>query len=661
MPRRRAPRSPLPRSLVVPPAGLALCLAAAGAAAQTAVAEPVGPLQTVVVSATRHAMPLADAPASMTVLDRETLLRRGADNLLEVLRGETGITVFGRTIAGRKAMSLRGFDPKHTLFLVDGRRVSASDGVIGHSDFQLDWVPLEEIERIEVVRGPLAALYGAEAMGGVVQIFTRAPSQDRLEASGAVEGSVADGDRGGDGHRASMRLSGPLAASLAGTLSASDTRRQAVASALDPRLSDLEGRHKQELSWRLRLGAAAGQTIDLEQRLGREKRWNEGIERSGKRRLYESVSDIDRRHTALTWNADWGGSGDWRTVLRAYESRLEMSNERSNGVTALRPNTLTDRAAEAQFSGRPREAQLLTGGVELREERLGNDALPGGEGEAWHRSVYLQDEFELSRSLVLTGGLRRDDHERFGGQWSPRLYAVWRLAPQWVLKGGYSRGFKPPTLKQITPGYQEDEGPFTYISNPALRAERSDGVELGLAWDTAAAGVQAMLFDNRVKNLIVPLQTAASGPRTTFVFENVDEARLQGAELSSTLRLSAAWTLGASYQYLDARDGNGVRLERRPRHALGLSADWRSGPWTAGVRVDSTAGQLMPAAVPGQPLQPVPPLTYIGLNASRDLGGGLSLQAGVSNLTDVNPAERSPFYTWGEAPRTLRVALRGRW
>ena len=121
----------------------------------------------------------------------------------------------GRSIGGRKVLSLRGMDSKHTLFLVDGRRVGASDGVIGHSDFQYDWIAVEDIERIEVVRGPLSVLYGSEAMGGVVNVITR-QAGDRWAGSGRVEGSRGRrGERGGDGHRAAVAVGGPLAAGLA--------------------------------------------------------------------------------------------------------------------------------------------------------------------------------------------------------------------------------------------------------------------------------------------------------------------------------------------------------------------------------------------------------------------------------------------------------------
>lgn len=654
---------------------LALALATTVATAQTETTPPVPAaptsadtlarpapleLERVVISATRHAMPLADTPAAVTVVDREAIEQRGADNVLEALRGETGIAVFTRTISGRKALALRGFDPKHTLFLVDGRRISASDGVIGHSDFQLDWVAMDEIERIEVVRGPLAALYGAEALGGVVQIFTRAPS-DKLAGSVLLEGSRGEGSRGADGHRAAARISGPLLEGLTGALSLSESRRDDVPSALDPRVSDLEGRHKQEAAWRVRWAATPGHALELEQRYGREERWATSVERSGLRRVYGSDTELDRSHTALRWSADWAGPQTWHTDLRVYQSRLSMENTRTNGVAALRPNALRDRAVDLQFDGRPLDQHLLTGGLEWRDENLENQALPGGDSSAWHRSAYLQDEFKPVNDFTLTTGLRHDSHERFGGAWSPRLYAVWRAQPEWVIKGGYSRGFKPPTLKQITPGYQEDEGPYTYISDPELQPETSHGVELGVVWDRRDVGAQLMVFDNRVKNLILPVPTGVTVPRTTYQFANIERAKLQGAELSGSLRFAAVWKVEANYQYLDAHDGNGQRLEKRPRHTLGAGLEWSDGPWRAGARVDSSAGQVLASTTVGQPPQEVPPLTFLGANVTRELGSGLRLSVGLHNITNVNPPERSRLYTAGEAPRTLRIALRGNW
>ena len=193
------------------------------------------PPQTIVVTATRHAMALLDAPASMSVVTREQIADRGADNVFEALRGETGLSLQGRTIGGRTALSLRGMEFRHTLFLVDGKRIGGTDGVVGHSDFQYDWVAAEDIERIEVVRGPMSVLYGSEALGGVVNVITRAPRANAGPSAPWPRAASATTACGGDGHRAAVRAGGPLADGLELAVSVSDTRRQALALKEDPR------------------------------------------------------------------------------------------------------------------------------------------------------------------------------------------------------------------------------------------------------------------------------------------------------------------------------------------------------------------------------------------------------------------------------------------
>uniref|UniRef100_UPI0013C33B35 TonB-dependent receptor plug domain-containing protein n=1 Tax=Azohydromonas sediminis TaxID=2259674 RepID=UPI0013C33B35 len=190
----------------------AACATALGTSAAAESATNAAAPETVVVTATRYPVNWVDAPAAISVIPRSEIEVRGADNVLGAIRGVPGLSLQGRTIGGRKVLSIRGMDSKQTLFLVDGKRVGASDGVMGHSDYQYDWIPMNDVERIEVVRGPLSALYGSEAMGGVVNVITRRASAERWSGSAAVEGLRPDGDRGGDGWRAGARAGGPLGA-----------------------------------------------------------------------------------------------------------------------------------------------------------------------------------------------------------------------------------------------------------------------------------------------------------------------------------------------------------------------------------------------------------------------------------------------------------------
>lgn len=613
----------------------------------------------VVVTANRYALLEVEAPAALSVVTRADIESRGAANVLEALRGETGIAMQGRTIAGRKSFGIRGMDSKHTLFLVDGKRLSASDGVIGHSDFQLDWIPVQDIERIEVVRGPMSVLYGAEALGGVVNIITRRPGA-QWAGGASVQLTQSDDTRGGAGERAAVHAAGPLGRDWTLSAGVSHNHQEALMQAADPRLSEIEGRRRSDLSLGLGWRPAAGHRIEADWRAGDELRDGVGRETRGARRYYDNLTTLTRHQASLGWSADWAGPPRLQTQLRAYATRLEMSNARSNGVVALMPERLDDRVVEGQLSFDPTPGQTLLAGFERRTETLHITGLPGGRSSVAHDALYLQDEIRLAPKLSLTAGLRVDRHELYGREWSPRLYAVWHPAPRWTVKGGYAHGFKAPTLKQIAPGAAEDQGPNTFLGNPQIRPESSDNLEIGIGRDAGGLALQAMVFHNRVRDLIYTRLIGRIAGRDTYVYDNRDRATLRGAELSARWALTRGFGLGLNYQYLEAEDAQGVRLEKRPRHSAGLRLDWRQGPWRAGLNVEHHAGQVLVTGVAASPLSPVPAITLVGLWAVHEFSPGFSVSAGIDNLGNLNLARKSPLFTYAEPPRSLRVGLRVR-
>ncbi len=642
-------------------AAAAVCCALAGltgaVGAQPGESLPSPP---VVVTATRHPMPLIDAPASMTVVTRAQIEQRGADNVLEALLGESGVTLQGRTIGGRRGLSLRGMDSRHVLTLVDGKRISASDGVIGHSNFQYDWIPVEGIERIEVIRGPMSVLYGSEALGGVINVILRQPGDD-WAGSAMVEGRQAIDARGGDGQRVAARVAGPLGEQFRLGVTLSDVRLESVTAEADPRITEIEDRQKSDALVQLAWLPAAGQVVEAEYWSGREERWATSRERGGRKRYYDSQTDIERGHASLGWAAQWGGALELSSLLRVYESSLEMSNTRSNGVAALRPQKLVDRVVEGQATLAATRQQRLTGGFERRDETLDNEGLPGGSADALHQALYVQDEIAIDPTLALTLGLRYDRQAMFGGEWSPRIYAVWQPAPQWTVKGGYGHGFKAPTLKQISPDYREDEGPNTYFGNANVQPETNDSFEIGAGWASPQVSAMLTLFHNQVDNLIVTRLFDVVAGRGQYLFENIDQATLRGAEASLRGVLGGGFWTTLNYQYLTAIDADGQRLEKRPRHSLGARLDWTRGPWTAGLLVTSSYGQLLASTVPGQAPQSVPGITLLGAQAQWQVTPFVELGVGVDNLTDQRLSDASPLFTYAEQPRTWRLALRTRW
>ncbi|HEY0954154.1 MAG TPA: TonB-dependent receptor [Roseateles sp.] len=630
------------------------CLLSLGMLA-SARAETADQLPRIVVSATRHAVPLADAPAAITVVDAEQLAQRGTDNLLQALRVEPGVGAFGRPIGGRKALSLRGMDPRHVLVLVDGQRVSASDGLVGSSDFQLDWTGAVDIARIEVVRGPMSVLYGAEALGGVINVITE-PLNGQLQARAFVEGR--GGQSGGDGHRMAAALRGGFGPDVDFGLALSDARRQSTPSQSDARITAVEGRRPREAALKLQWRLAPGQSLAADSRHGDEQRWLDARERSGKKRYHQSLHHLVRDHHALQWDAEWGQGR--QTLLRVYENRLSVSNIKTDGVASLRPNTLSDRVLEGQGSMPVGVTQLWTAGFELRDEKLVNAGLPGGGASATHSGVYLQDELRLSPALSLTAGARADHASRFGTEFSPRLYAVWKPAAGWVVKGGLGHGFKAPTLKQIDPNYREDEGPNTYVGQAGLKPERNDSVEATLAWDTAPAGASLTAYRNRVRHLITPVLLSGTANSGVYQFRNIDAAVLQGLEAAAGWR-AGGWTLQLQAGLLHAEDDRGQPLEKRARRSWGLRADWQRGAWRTGGDVTVHSGLHLASTVTGEPPQGVPRLTLANLHASVVLGHGWTLRAGIDNVTNMRLAAKSSLFGWEELPRSCRIGVEGRW
>lgn len=618
-------------------------------------AEEADILDEVTVTATRTEMAAREAPGSVTIITREQIAQKGAGNILDAIRGTPGLNLQGIGTGGRKTISLRGMESKHTLILVDGKRIPSTNDVIGpNTDYQYDWIPLEQVERIEVVRGPMSALYGADALGGVINIITRKPGKD-LTGEARLTSRTTDGGQGGDGHDVSLNLSGGARNNLQLEISGQQSRRSAVDSKLTPNTSAIEGRENQQLNLGVNWQPAEGHNIKLEHNTGNEKRWYDTVTRTSA--PYQSSYDIDRQQTSLGWE---GRVGNTKSKLRAYQSDIDIHNRATNGVAPTDPQKLQEQVVEGNTAFAIGEKQFITVGAEHRTEKLIHPKLPNGQDEASVKSVFAQDEIELTERTHLTLGARRDDHDTFGGETSPRASIVWDASEQLTLKASYGHGFRAPTLKQVAPGYSFPAGIFIIKSNPDLQPETSNAVELGANYSTGKLELNAAVFDNKVKNLIDTRfnRNLPSGIQE-WIYDNIDEAKMRGAELSSKLEVTENLRLTGNYQYLDARDGNGQRLERRPRHTLSAGIAWEKNGWQTSLSAEHLADQTIVPPATGV-MADLPDYTIWNTSVRKPVNKHLEVAAGIDNLTNVRLEDKSPNFRHEEYPRTLRLEVRGK-
>ncbi|KAB2684316.1 TonB-dependent receptor domain-containing protein [Brucella pseudogrignonensis] len=613
-------------------------------------------LNPIVITATSSERNLKDAPASISVISGEELRERPVSDLANALEGTPGIAITGVGL-GRRGISVRGMQPDHTLILVDGMRVSNSSSAVAHSDFELDWVPSEAIERVEVVRGPMSSLYGSEALGGVVNVITRRAT-DHWKSSFSTNGLFTEHGLGGHQYNFSGYTGGPLIPGVLGLNVWGAFKGRTELSSPDNKQVTSLGDYKAftgnaTLTWT----PDERQRIDLGYTGGYENRWS-NMQGSGTfPKAYRSKDDIWRQRISLSHEGNW----DWGTSrVRVYSALLNRENERSDNAPVSGPHKFIDTVGDGQISFSPLDNHKITLGGELRQERLKDPTVNhSGRASQMHYAGFFQDEIAIGENWEVVLGSRFDHHEEFGWEASPRAYVLYHFNEALTFKGGIGKGFKAPTLKQLSPEYEAiaGGGRFTIVGNPDLEPETNLSYEAGLEYSHGIWKARAMAFQNNVKNLIqtVCVRNCGSARGSTSTYENVDEARIRGIELGAGVELPWDMKFDVNYTYLDAVDETtGDELTGRSRHMANATLSWKP--------VENLTTQLRANYVGAQKVSTgagrAAGYTLLSAYANYDFNEYTTLQLGVENITDKRLADEASEYSFADEGRRYFVGMK---
>lgn len=593
-------------------AGMAFAVQAGSVLAQSTSGVPEN---AVLVTATRTARTADQTLASVTVITRVDIERSQANDVPELLRGLPGVMMTSTGGYGKGAsLFLRGTNPGHVLVLVDGIKVgSATSGAP-----TWEFLPLAEIERIEIVRGPRSSLYGSEAIGGVVQIFTRRGSGPTSPDAKVTVGSlhthdVGAGVSGGPGnawfnvHAGHFRTRG-----INATLPRS--------SAFEP---DSDGMDSLYGSFRVGYRLPRETEIELH---GWQARGDTEFDSPG------FLNETNFRQSSGGVRAQSRVTSIWNMSLHAGESKDNTYNFRADGtVTPSRFNTKR-RTLSWQNDLALGDHQLLTVGHDNQEDFVTsteNLAKTSRDNEAWF--TLYQGELGLHS---FQASLRRDDNEQFGRHGTGSVAYGYALTPQYRWFTSYGTGFRAPNFVDL---YWPD--PFFSTGNPNLQPEESKSFEAGVGGKPSAATQwAASLFRTRIENLIV-----LTG--SNFLPTNLNRATINGLELTGSTHVEA-WELGANLTLLDPRDdATGRYLQRRSRYATRLDLDRRIAKTqvgatllTQGARYDDVANQVRLGG-------------YTLLNLRVEQTFSRSWRAGVrlENVTDKEYQTVAGFNNFGRA------------
>jgi vitamin B12 transporter len=534
------------------PRGRCLVLAALlpgavlGLRAQTA--QKSGGLPEIVVTATKNETERWRTASSVAVIDRKTIEEQQLRMVPDALRQVPGLVIADRGTAGStNGIFLRGTNSDQTLVVIDGRPVPANLAGL----YNIETMTLDNVERIEVLRGPAASLYGGRTLGGVINIITRSGrGLKKPETALSWEGGSFGHSREGFGTRGS---SGIYDWSL--ELSRTDTQGYRINSQMQ--LNNTAAKFGAQLADTLR--------FDLDLRY-----YNADVGDPN------NNDDPDNHVLTEFWSISprlvWETSERWKQTLTCQLGNFRQAATGYNFGGGNNRITSRSHFWEYQSVFKATDTWSITSGAWLQDlgySRYNDDAPglfnPGGKSydvdqAETNWAVFLQSQAEILPGWNLTGGIRHDSYSDFEDATTWRAGTSWRVPwTQTVLHASYGTAFAP-----ASPQNRE----AALFGDPAFnKPERSKGIELGIEQPFAnnKASLSLTWFRNSIRNLIV-------FDPNLFLLTQINQARTQGLETAFNWQPGDRFGLSAQYTYLDADDlSAGRRLVRRPRHTI--SAD----------------------------------------------------------------------------------------
>lgn len=647
-----------------------------GASVEIQLSPTVYESETMVITATRTLRDVEDVSIPVSVVSGEEINRSGSMRLSDILSEQTGIQIVNDHGTG---IQVQGFDPDYTLVMIDG------NPVIGRTAGTLDLsrVSVRNVEQIEIVKGPSSALWGSDALAGVINIITdRKPDP------------FSGGFTTRYGENNTLDLNGSLSVNKAGwNNNITINRNSSAGYSLDPGSASQTVPEFQNYTLQYSTSYEFSDKLEFEAdvRYFNESQQNGGSVNDGDSSRQFLNSEADQQDfmatpslsyspiSRLTFNLGWTSS--------FYETRSELTFRDTDDMYEQTEFSQYYNKPELQAGYRWNNAHQSMLGSGAIFERLNAERYPG-QPNFTTNFLFAQHSWNPTNDLELTGGLRFDSHSEYSSQWSPKLSARYKANDRIQFRASAGRGFKAPEFRQLfldftnsTAGYSvfgqstvvegirrlQDEGNVAQILMPInnlnkIRAESSWAVNTGFDIDPISnMRIRVNMFQNWVSDLIetAPVARKTNG-QSIFTYFNVDEVITRGVESEVRVTISDRLRASAGYQLLDARrkivedrtvqDNQGEVMVRtdvsyepmfnRSRHSGNVKVFYESGNgWGANVRgslrgryglFDSNGNEFVDEG------EYVPGYNVWNAAVSKELFGSITLQAGVDNITDYS-------------------------
>lgn len=504
-------------------------------------------LDDIVVTASRMPQAREAVIADVTVIENEEIQRAGTNSLVDLLRMQPGVQITSNGGAGaQSSVFLRGTNSDHVLVLIDGLRVSSA--TLGTTS--LENIPLSQIERIEILRGPGSSLYGADAVGGVIQIFTRKADTNKLLAHAAVGLGTYDTKT------AEAGISGAVGTLKYGiNVSSLDTESFSVKRIRIGKDADKDSYRNLSVSAFTELELAPGHSWGLQ--FFESKGQNEFDNN------YENFSEQTLQSYAFTSKNQF--TDFWLSTFKlgmgVDDSDSHARPNTNPASSSYNPTGVSQYRTEQQQLTWQNDFSLPLGTLTLAYERLAQDVNSKSNVKARFKKERNDDSF-LAIYVANLGkhamqlSLRENHNSQYGNYTTGGAGYAYQISPQWRANVSYGNAFKAPTFNQLY---------FPDFGDPTLQPEKSDNIEAGIKYHDARFKAGVTLFENHVRNLIANVGQATSGCTFAgFCPVNVGKVEIQGVTADANWSVTDNLILSGNFTVQSPRDAtNNNLLPRR--------------------------------------------------------------------------------------------------
>lgn len=566
----------------------------------TSFAEDAINLHDIVVTANRIEQSKENTLSDVTIIDREEIERSGQSTLTEILRAQSGIEIESNGGVGATSnIHIRGTNSQSVVVLIDGMRVASA--TLGTTNFSQ--IQPELIERIEIVKGPASSLYGSDAIGGVIQIFTKKGQGNHASATAGI------------GSHNTQQLSATLSGASEDTRFAagvSNITTDGISSlrthtGLD---ADKDAYRNFSFNGNISHTVAEGHDIGAQAYISQGRYHYDGSN-------FPAYQDLEQSTYALTSNNKILES--WTSHLRLGQSQDDMYSVGSFGNTQLR-------TTQDQFSWQ-NDINLPVGTLILAYDRL-EDKVTGNVDYSKDRRInngYLASYLLTQEAHTFKLGLRRDYNSQFNSHTTGNIAYGYRLNDRWKISASFGTAFRAPTFNDLYWPFQSFGAFGSYEGNENLKPETSRNKELSVSYDQGHHKVTATVFHNKVNNLIICCQGLFNDSPA-----NVGSATIQGLSLSYEGWFSD-YHLRASADFQDPKDDDtGKTLARRAKAygAIWLGKEW--GDWALGSQLVMSGRRYNDAAN----AIPLGGYSLLNLTAKYSINPDWSISANANNVLD---------------------------